>query len=88
VVGHFTRLSRANFCVDTHFYPLGSCTMKYNPKVNDAVASLEGFREAHPYAIEQAPGVVELMASLAECLCEITGMDAASLQPSAGAHGS
>jgi glycine dehydrogenase subunit 2 len=61
--------------------------MKYNPKVNDAVASLEGFREAHPYAIEQAPGVVELMTSLAECLCEITGMDAASLQPSAGAHG-
>ncbi len=87
VVGHFTRLSRANFSVDTHFYPLGSCTMKYNPKVNDALAGLAGFAETHPYAPEQAAGVVEVLASLAEALCEITGMDAASLQPSAGAHG-
>ncbi len=87
VVGHFTRLSRMNFSVDTHFYPLGSCTMKFNPKANDRAASLAGFTEAHPYAAEQAPGVLELMASLAEALCEITGMDAASLQPSAGAQG-
>ena len=87
VVAHFTRLSRMNFSVDTHFYPLGSCTMKYNPKVNDAIAALPGFTEAHPYAPELAPGVVEMMASLAEAVCEITGMAAASLQPAAGAHG-
>ena len=87
VVRHFTRLSQKNFAVDTHFYPLGSCTMKYNPKVNELLASLGGFVDAHPYAAEQAPGVVELMVSLGEALCEITGMDAVSLQPAAGAHG-
>jgi glycine dehydrogenase subunit 2 len=87
LVGHFTRLSQKNFCVDTHFYPLGSCTMKFNPKVNDVLASLMGFTETHPYAPELAPGIVELLASLGEALCEITGMDAVSLQPSAGAHG-
>jgi len=87
LVGHFTRLSQKNFCVDTHFYPLGSCTMKFNPKVNDAVASLPGFADAHPYAPERAPGILELLASLGEMLCEITGMDAVSLQPAAGAHG-
>ena len=87
VVGHFTRLSQKNFAVDTHFYPLGSCTMKYNPKVNELVASLSGFVDAHPYAVDQAPGIIELMASLGEALCEITGMDAVSLQPAAGAHG-
>jgi glycine dehydrogenase subunit 2 len=87
LVGHFTRLSQKNFCVDTHFYPLGSCTMKFNPKVNDVAASLAGFTEAHPYAPERASGLLEILASLGEMLCEITGMDAASLQPAAGAHG-
>ncbi len=87
VVMHFTRLSRANFSVDTHFYPLGSCTMKYNPKVNEAIAALAGFAEAHPYAADLAPGLVEALAELSEALCEITGMAVVSLQPAAGAHG-
>ena len=88
VVRHYTRLSRKNFSVDTHFYPLGSCTMKYNPRINEQTAQLPGFTQAHPYLPEElVPGCLSLMAELDDYLCEITGMDGFSLQPSAGAHG-
>jgi glycine dehydrogenase subunit 2 len=87
-VRHFTRLSTWNFGVDTGFYPLGSCTMKYNPKVNEDVARLKGFTDLHPYAPTQlSQGALELMSELEGYLCEISGMDAVTLQPSAGAHG-
>jgi glycine dehydrogenase subunit 2 len=88
LVRHFTRLSRLNFSIDTHFYPLGSCTMKYNPKVNEEAASLRGWRDAHPLAgPELSQGCLELMHSLQSMLCEIGGFAAGSLQPAAGAHG-
>lgn len=88
VVRHFTRLSQLNFSIDTHFYPLGSCTMKYNPKIDDELASLPGLSQLHPLQSEgQIQGALELMYSLQEALAEITGMDAVSLQPAAGAHG-
>jgi len=88
ITRHFTLLSQENVGVDTHFYPLGSCTMKYNPKVNETVAGLEGFVEAHPYLPEEAAqGALALMWRLQECLAEIAGMKAVSLQPAAGAHG-
>src|SRR5882672_3479729 len=87
-VRHFTRLSQLNFSIDTHFYPLGSCTMKYNPKVNDRMAGLPGFSQIHPLQpAEQVQGILRLMSDLERCLCEICGMDAFSLQPAAGAHG-
>ena len=88
VVRHYTRLSQWNFGVDTGMYPLGSCTMKYNPKVNEEYASLPGFAGAHPYL--PAPlvqGALKLMYDLERFLAEITGMDATSLQPAAGAQG-
>ncbi len=85
---HFTHLSRKNYGVDTHFYPLGSCTMKYNPKVNERVSRLPGFSEIHPYArIDDVQGALELMFNLEKSLCAITGMDRFTLQPAAGAHG-
>jgi glycine dehydrogenase subunit 2 len=88
VVRHFTRLSRRNFGVDIGFYPLGSCTMKYNPKVNEDIASLPGFTSIHPLQpADDAQGVLRLMYELERYLCEIGGMDAATLQPAAGAHG-
>ncbi len=88
VVRHYTRLAQNNYGVDTGFYPLGSCTMKYNPKVNDVVASLPGFRNMHPYQPEShSQGALRLMYELSEYLCAITGMDAATLSPAAGAHG-
>jgi len=88
ITRHFTLLSQENVGVDTHFYPLGSCTMKYNPKVNETIAGLEGFVEAHPYLPEEAAqGALALMWQLQECLAEIAGMKAVSLQPAAGAHG-
>jgi len=88
VVRHYTRLSQWNFGVDSGFYPLGSCTMKYNPKINEEIAGLPGFSMLHPYQPEEtAQGALELMYELEEHLCEITGMDAVTLQPSAGAHG-
>lgn len=88
VVRHFTRLSRRNIGVDTHFYPLGSCTMKYNPKINEEVSVLPGFASHHPYTPEKlSQGSIALMFELQECLKEISGMDAVSLQPVAGAHG-
>ena len=88
LVRHFTRLSQKNFSIDTHFYPLGSCTMKYNPKVNEQAASLPGWRNAHPLSgAEFNQGALELIHSLQEWLCEIGGFAAGSLQPAAGAQG-
>lgn len=88
LVRHFTRLSQLNFSADTHFYPLGSCTMKYNPKVNEVTSSLPGFSQVHPYQDEAtAQGTLELLWNLEKLLCELTGMDAFSLHPAAGAQG-
>lgn len=87
-VRHFVGISRLNYGVDTGLYPLGSCTMKYNPKVNEDVASLKGFTSIHPYQPEYSvQGCLELMYRTGEYLAEITGMEKVSLQPSAGAHG-
>src|SRR5262249_23854649 len=87
-VRHYTRLSRMNYGVDTHFYPLGSCTMKYNPKINEDMARLPGFARLHPLTPEEASqGALRLMGELGEMLAEIVGMDAVSLQPAAGAQG-
>lgn len=88
IVRHYTRLERMNMCVDTHFYPLGSCTMKYNPKVNELVASIDNFVMLHPAVCDaDAQGILQLMYELEKMLCEITGMAGATLQPAAGAHG-
>jgi glycine dehydrogenase subunit 2 len=88
VVRHYTNLSRRNYGVDLGFYPLGSCTMKYNPKVNEAVAAFEGFQRLHPLQPEAtAQGTLRLMFELLEALSEITGMRWGTLQPFAGAHG-
>jgi glycine dehydrogenase subunit 2 len=88
VVRHYTRLAHLNHCVDTGFYPLGSCTMKYNPKMDDEVAALPGFAELHPYQQEEElQGVLALLYGLERGLLAITGMRRASLQPAAGAHG-
>jgi len=88
VIRHFIHLSTLNYHVDKGFYPLGSCTMKYNPKVNDYVASLPGFTDIHPLQPERTvQGALRLMKKLEEYLAEISGMDAVSLQPAAGAHG-
>ncbi|AFQ45658.1 aminomethyl-transferring glycine dehydrogenase subunit GcvPB [Desulfosporosinus meridiei] len=87
-VRHFTHLSTFNHGVDTGFYPLGSCTMKYNPKVNEMLSRLPGFTALHPYQPESlTQGALQLMAELQEDLCELTGMDGFTLQPAAGAHG-
>ncbi len=88
VVRHFTRLSQLNHGVDIGFYPLGSCTMKYNPKINEYAANLPGFNRIHPYVPEElAQGALQLMYELQGYLAEIAGMDHVSLQPAAGAHG-
>ncbi len=88
VVRHFTRLSQWNYSVDLGFYPLGSCTMKYNPKINEDVARLSGFSNIHPYQPEElSQGALQMMFELGEYLSEIGGMDRVFLQPSAGAHG-
>jgi glycine dehydrogenase subunit 2 len=88
LVRHFTELSTRNFGIDTGFYPLGSCTMKYNPRVNERLANLRGFRDLHPLQEEEgAQGALELMWRLQEILAEITGLDAVSLQPAAGSQG-
>jgi glycine dehydrogenase subunit 2 len=88
VIRHFTRLSTWNYGVDTGLYPLGSCTMKYNPRVNEVVARLEGLASDHPYAPESlTQGCLRVLYETARCLAEITGMDAVSLQPAAGAQG-
>ena len=87
VVRHFTRLSQRTFSIDTGFYPLGSCTMKYNPRVNDAMANLPAFRDLHPFAPDDlAQGALALMFDLERCLSSIFGMSAFSLNPAAGAH--
>jgi len=87
-VRHFTRLSRRNYGVDNGFYPLGSCTMKYNPKVNEDVARLGGFARVHPYQSEDTvQGCLELLYNMDRYLSELTGMARVSLQPAAGAHG-
>src|ERR1700756_5103876 len=88
VVRHFTRLSTWNYAIDLGMFPLGSCTMKYNGRVNELVARLEGIAEAHPYQPESlSQGVLEIMKMLSDCLIDICGMDAITLQPAAGAHG-
>ena len=88
VVRHFVNLSTQNMSVDTHFYPLGSCTMKYNPKRNDRLAGLAGLAGAHPYQPDATlQGMLELLYRCQEMLAEIAGLDAVSLQPAAGAHG-
>jgi len=88
LIRHFTRLSTWNYAIDLGMYPLGSCTMKYNPRVNEFVARIEGLAEAHPYRPDAlAQGILEVFDLLQRCLLEITGMDAITLQPAAGAHG-
>ncbi|MGN6132902.1 MAG: aminomethyl-transferring glycine dehydrogenase subunit GcvPB [Aureliella sp.] len=88
VVRHFTNLSTLNMSVDTHFYPLGSCTMKYNPKRNERLASLPGIVDLHPLEDDSATqGMLELLYQLQQYLAEISGLPAVSLQPAAGAHG-
>ena len=93
VVRHFTHLSQTNFSVDKQFYPLGSCTMKYNPRINEKVAALDGFAGLHPM-LSQLPGgenltqgALELLWNAEHLLCELTGMEAFTMQPMAGAHG-
>ncbi|WP_275955183.1 aminomethyl-transferring glycine dehydrogenase subunit GcvPB [Miniphocaeibacter halophilus] len=88
VIRHFTNLSMKNYGLDRGFYPLGSCTMKYNPKINEDVASLEGFTNLHPYQKdEDVQGTLEALYNVGEALSEISGMDFMTLQPAAGAHG-
>ena len=88
LVRHFTALADRNFGVDTGFYPLGSCTMKHNPRVNERVVNLPGFRDLHPYQEEEASqGALELMWRLQEILAEVCGLHAVSLQPAAGSQG-
>ena len=88
VLRHFTELSTRNFGIDTGFYPLGSCTMKYNPRVNERLVGLPGFRDLHPLVEDEAAqGALELEWQLGEILREVTGLDAVSLQPAAGSQG-
>ncbi len=84
VVRHFTNLSTLNMSVDTHFYPLGSCTMKYNPKRNERVAAMPGLADLHPYQPEDTiQGLLEMLFELQQMLAEISGLEAVSLQPAA-----
>jgi len=88
IIRHFTRLSTWNYAIDLGMYPLGSCTMKYNPRVNEVVARFEGLANGHPYQPEKiSQGALRIIKTLSDCLLEITGMDAITLQPAAGAHG-
>jgi glycine cleavage system P protein (glycine dehydrogenase) subunit 2 len=88
LVRHFTELSARTFGIDTGFYPLGSCTMKHNPRVNERLVDLPGFRDLHPHQVEEgAQGALELMWRLQEILAEVAGLDAVSLQPAAGSQG-
>ena len=87
-VRHFTNLSKLNYSVDTHFYPLGSCTMKYNPRLNEEASNLKGFTSVHPLSEDEAAqGTLEMLHNLSSRLTELTGMDGITLQPAAGAHG-
>src|SRR5882757_10091772 len=88
IIRHFTRLSTWNYAIDLGMYPLGSCTMKYNPRVNEFVARLEGIATEHPYQPQElSQGCLKILHLLEKCLLEITGMDAITLQPAAGAQG-
>jgi glycine dehydrogenase subunit 2 len=88
IMRHYTALSKRNHGVDSGFYPLGSCTMKYNPKINEDVARIDGLANVHPYQpVKQVQGSLELLHNLQTSLAEITGMDEVTLQPAAGAHG-
>ncbi|MEE9235198.1 MAG: hypothetical protein V3U28_07165, partial [Candidatus Acidoferrales bacterium] len=88
IIRHFTRLSTWNYGVDTGMYPLGSCTMKYNARVNEVVARLEGLATEHPCQPDElSQGCLKILRLLERCLREIAGMDAVTLQPAAGAHG-
>jgi len=88
IIRHFTRLSTWNYAIDLGMYPLGSCTMKYNPRVNEVVSRLEGLANGHPYQPEKiSQGALQILKTLSECLLDITGMEAITLQPAAGAHG-
>ena len=88
VVRHYTNLSQMNFGVDTGFYPLGSCTMKYNPKINEEIAAMPAFGGLHPLQDEATvPGVKEIYAAMDKALCAITGMKHFIFTPCAGAHG-
>ena len=88
VIRHYNRLASLNFGAATEFYPLGSCTMKYNPVVNERIAALDGFAQLHPYAPEETvQGALTLVRELEAWLAEISGLDAVSLQPAAGAQG-
>ena len=87
IVRHYTALSRKNFGVDNGFYPLGSCTMKYNPKINEDIARLPGFTMIHPLTPNLNQGALQIMYELEKDLCEITGMTRFTLQPAAGSHG-
>ena len=88
IIRHFTRLSTWNYAIDLGMYPLGSCTMKYNPRVNEFVSRVEGLANGHPYQAEKiSQGALRIMKTLSYCLLVITGMDAITLQPAAGAHG-
>ncbi len=88
IIRHFTRMSTWNYAIDLGMYPLGSCTMKYNPRVNEFVSRIEGIADAHPYQPESlSQGALSILKELEHCLLEITGMDAITLQPAAGAHG-
>lgn len=88
VVRHYTKLSTQSYGIDTGFYPLGSCTMKYNPRVNEEIAKFPGFKSSHPLQGEElSQGALGLMYNLGKILCEITGMDEFTLQPAAGAQG-
>jgi len=88
IVRHYTNLSKCNMGVDSSFYPLGSCTMKYNPKINETLSSMESLAKLHPYQpIETTQGLLEIMYGLGESLKEISGLDGITLQPAAGAHG-
>src|SRR5256885_1653905 len=88
VLRHFTRLSTWNYAIDLGMYPLGSCTMKYNPRINEFVARLEGLATEHPSQPQElSQGCLKILLMLQKCLLEITGMDAVTLQPAAGAQG-
>src|ERR1700744_3801098 len=88
IIRHFTRLSTWNYAIDLGMYPLGSCTMKYNPRVNEFIARLDGIATEHPYQPQElSQGSLKILATLRDCLLEIPGMDPAPLQPAAGAQG-
>jgi len=93
VVRHYTRLSQKNFSIDTHFYPLGSCTMKYNPKFTEALSRLSGFTDLHPLLAQLSggekwtQGALQILYELEQWMCEMTGFSHFTMQPLAGAHG-